>query len=78
MRMRAPIKDGTVVSYYCVSLWTKKKRLKKCNPWTRIFLTTEKKLSVFIQKLIPAEGTLLQTLLEEKDTYVDLLWLPTY
>ena len=56
----------------------KKKRLKKCNRWTRIFLTTEKKLSVFIQKLIPAEGTLLQTLLEEKDTYVDLLWLPTY
>ena len=64
------------IAFYCGL--KKKKRLKKRNPWTRIFLTTEKKLSVFIQKLIPADGTLLQILLKEKDTYVYLLWLPTY
>ena len=41
------------------------------------FFDNGEKLSVLIQKLIPA-GTLLQILLKEKDTYVDLLWLPTY
>lgn len=73
----APIKDGTIVSYYCVLLWMEKKKIKKTQRVDEDFFDNGEKLSVLIQKLLPA-GTLLQILLKEKDTYVDLLWLPTY
>ena len=55
----------------------KKKTIKKTQRVDEDFFDNGEKLSVLIQKLIPA-GTLLQILLKEKDTYVDLLWLPTY
>ena len=73
----APIKDGTIVSYYCVLLWMEKKTIKKTQRVDEDFFDNGEKLSVLIQNVIPA-GTLLQILLKEKDTYVDLLWLPTY
>lgn len=63
------------IAFYC----GRKKTIKKTQPVDEDFLDNgKKKLSVFIQKLIPADGTLLQILLKQKDTYVDLLWLPTY
>ena len=75
----APIKDGNVVSYYCVLLWTGKKAIKKTQAVDEDFVDNgEKNSPFFIQKLIPADETLLQILLKVKDTYVYLLWLPTY
>ena len=62
------------IVFYCG--W-KKKTIKKTQRVDEDFFDNGEKLSVLIQKLIPA-GTLLQILLKEKDTYVDLLWLPTY
>lgn len=62
------------IAFYCG--W-KKKTIKKTQRVDADFFEKGEKLSVLIQKLIPA-GTLLQILLKEKDTYVDLLWLPTY
>ena len=62
------------IAFYCG--W-KKKTIKKTQRVDADFFEKGEKLSVLIQKLIPA-GTLLQILLKETDTYVDLLWLPTY
>ena len=62
------------IAFYCG--W-KKKTIKKTQRVDEDFFDNGEKLSVLIQKLLPA-GTLLQILLKEKDTYVDLLWLPTY
>ena len=56
-----------------------KKTIKKTQPVDEDFVDNgEKNPPFFIQKLIPADETLLQILLKVKDTYVYLLWLPTY
>ena len=56
-----------------------KKSIKKTQPVDEDFIDNgEKNSPFFIQKLIPADETLLQILLKVKDTYVYLLWLPTY
>ena len=49
--MRAPIKDGTVVSYYCVSLWTKKKTIKKTQPVDEDFFDNGEKTLCFHTKI---------------------------
>ena len=76
--MPGPIKDGTVVSYYCVSLWTKKKTIKKTQPVDEDFLNNGKKTLRFHIKIDTCGRDLTANIVEGKDTYVDLLWLPTY
>ena len=65
----------TIAFYY----GREKKTIKKTQPVDEDFVDNGEKNSLFfIQKLIPADETLLQILLKVKDTYVYLLWLPTY
>ena len=65
----------TIAFYY----GREKKTIKKTQAVDEDFVDNgEKNSPFFIQKLIPADETLLQILLKVKDTYVYLLWLPTY
>ena len=52
----------TIAFYY----GREKKRLKKRNPWTRILLTTEKKLSVFHTKIDTCGRDLTANIVEGK------------